>query len=607
MSNSNNEDKIVFSPFAPPVEYNPPVIYEDMVDERDVMVTMRDGVKACVDVYRPKTQEKVPAILSLAGHFKDWQTPEEAQALMAQPAWSTLWIGHIEAGDTGYMVSRGYAHVIGNMRNVGKSESGTPSAYDVYDIIEWIAAQDWCDGQVGMVGLSAFGAAQIAAAKLQPPHLKAIFAMDPGPQYFQDLMPGGILDSFWVLPSLITAEHSSTGQPGPLSPEKEALWREAISNPDYRMYPQIFNIVDMKGQVAPRGFESLINPFAKEGREKQVDESINNIKIPVYTGSGWYAFTYKFHLLGAQSLWIAMNELQNKVPRKLMFCGPSHMERPFHQYANEIVRWYDYWFKNVKNGIMDDPPVKFWVEGAEKWFAAGDWPVPGTTWKKFYLDTWERLRPEPFPPFSRESKAVPDTFAQMPPTHTNKVQRLRYLSDPLPQDTLVAGPISLTFYASIDQQDTNWIVILKDVGPDVGRRTARDGEKEIPTNLPEKELTRGWLKASNREIDTTRSTPWRPWHKLTRTEAKPVVPGEIVEYKIDILPNANLFRRSHRICLEITSLDLPTGTAGYTNVEYIPYHVCSSKTTVHNIYHNHKYPSHLLLPIIPVDAQKWME
>jgi predicted acyl esterase len=112
----------------------------------------------------------------------------------------------------------------------------------------------------------------------------------------------------------------------------------------------------------------------------------------------------------------------------------------------------------------------------------------------------------------------------MPPTHTNRIQKLRYLTDPLPKDTLVAGPMSLTLYASIDQRDTNWIVVLKDVGPDVGRRTARAQEREIPTNLPEKELTRGWLKASNRAIDPARSAPWRPWHRLTGRQPNQLSP-----------------------------------------------------------------------------------
>lgn len=173
------------------------------------------------------------------------------------------------------------------------------------------------------------------------------------------------------------------------------------------------------------------------------------------------------------------------------------------------------------------------------------------------------------------------------------------MTDPLPEDTLVAGPIALYLYAALDQDDTNWIVIVKDVGPDVSVRTARDEETSVPSDLPERELTRGWLKASHRALDSSRSKPWRPWHPLTREAKKSVVPGEINEYAIEILSTANLFRKGHRICLDITCLDVPAGTAGVTRVEYIPFHVCSSKTVLHKVYHNEKYPSHLLLPIIP--------
>ena len=91
----------------------------------------------------------------------------------------------------------------------------------------------------------------------------------------------------------------------------------------------------------------------------------------------------------------------------------------------------------------------------------------------------------------------------------------------------------------------------------------------------------------------------RPWHPLTREAQQPVVPGEVNEYVIEILATANLFKRGHRIAIEITSLDLPTGVSGTTNIEYIPYHVGSSKTVLHKIHHSVKYPSHLLLPVIP--------
>ncbi len=200
---------------------------------------------------------------------------------------------------------------------------------------------------------------------------------------------------------------------------------------------------------------------------------------------------------------------------------------------------------------------------------------------------------------SVDNYVPPDVFVQMPPTQTNRIAKLRFLTDPLPHDVLVAGPSALNLFAAIDCDDTNWIIILKDVGPDPTVRTAREGEREIPADLPERELTRGWLKASNRALDPDRSKPWKPWHKLTRQARQKVTPGKIEEYAIEIFSTANLFRRGHRICLEITSLDLSTGVLGATNVEYIPYHVCSSRTVVHRIYHDAAHPSHLLLPIIP--------
>jgi len=187
----------------------------------------------------------------------------------------------------------------------------------------------------------------------------------------------------------------------------------------------------------------------------------------------------------------------------------------------------------------------------------------------------------------------------MPPSQTNTVQKLRYLSEPLPEDVLIAGPSVLTLFAEIDQDDTNWIVALKDVGPDVSVMSVREGERELPKDLPEREVTRGWLKASHRALDQTRSKPWRPWHKLTRASQQKVTPGEVTEYRIEIMATANLFRRGHRICLEIMSLDLPTGVAGATNAEYVPYHICSARTVLHKVYHDLNRPSHLLLPVIP--------
>ncbi len=580
---------------SPPAPYQPPVLYQKMVQERDVMVPMRDGVRLCADVYRPEAEGRFPALLAIAPHNKDLQTPDLADSVSPQPAWSTMWFGGCEAGDTRYLVSRGYAHVVGQLRGFGKSEDGGSGEWDMYDLIEWIAAQPWCDGNVGMIGLSAFAGSQWQAALQQPPHLKAIFPYDARDAYpFRDRNPGGMINLILYMLEIFSVAHGGHGRPGELPPEKEALWREAMANPDYRMYANMYNILTQKGQVAPIVFDQLIDPYDREGAAERAERDFEKVKIPVYTGAGWHAYTYKVHLQGAQNWFRKL-----KVPKKIMFTGQAHLERPFHSFHEEILRWYDYWLKGIDTGIMDEPPVKIWVQGANEWRYGDDWPLPETQWTKYYLHSWERLRREPFVPMSRDACAEPDAFVQMPPTLTRTIQKLRYMTDPLPEDTLVIGPISLTFYASIDQEDTNWIVILKDVGPDVSVRTGREGERDVPADLPERELTRGWLKASNRALDEERSTPWKPFHRLTRQAARKVVPGEINEYRIEILSTANLFCRGHRICLEITSLDLPTGAGLGHNVEYIPYHICSSKTTVHKIYRDEQHPSHLLLPVIP--------
>ena len=128
---------------CPPVPYDRAPTHEGMIEDRDVVVPMRDGVKLSVDVYRPKEPGKYPVLLAFAVYNKDLQGPDVSAVLPPQPAWSTLWTGPLEAGDTRFFVSRGYIHVIGCPRGIGKSEGGGSRWGDSYDLIEWIAKQPW--------------------------------------------------------------------------------------------------------------------------------------------------------------------------------------------------------------------------------------------------------------------------------------------------------------------------------------------------------------------------------------------------------------------------------------------------------------------------------
>lgn len=571
-----------------------------MIEERDLIVTMRDGVKLAIDVYRPDAESRYPVLYAAALHNKDLQGPDIADVLPPQPAHAPLWFGPIEAGDTRRFIAEGYVHVIAQPRGSAKSEGhyGHEDS-DHYDVIEWITQQPWSNGKVGMVGISGYAGEQWRAAAQGHPALKAIFPYDACSAYggmfgFRDFFPGGVLHTFLYLLEVFSTVHEPRGVPTALPGEQEELWRIAMSNPDYKQYINLYNVLTQKGQRTFPMFRTMVNPWEEDDVLAKTEETFRKIKIPYYTGSGAYAYTYKLHWLGAQ------NYFQNvEQPKKLLFTGPAHLERPFYEYHDEIIRWYDHWLKGEDTGIMDEPPVRYWLMGANQWRTGTDWPLPETNWTKFYLSHWETMTAEPPRANGGEALREPDVFTQMPLTKTDKVERLRYMTAPLAEDLTIAGPISLTLHAAIDQDDTNWIVVLKDVGPDVSVRTARDGERHVPSELPERELTRGWLKASYRALDEERSKPGRPFHKMTRSSIAPVTPGEVVEYQIQILATANQFKAGHRICLEITSMDAPNGTGAMTGVEYIPYHVCSSRTVTHKIYRDSERPSHLLLPVVP--------
>ena len=568
-------------PNQPPLTYSRTAEHAALVADKDVRVPMRDGVELRVDVYRPKAPGGFPALLAFGNHNKDLQGLEFPRTFPSQPAGSPLWVGHLEAGDTRFFVSRGYVHVIGSARGMNQSAGVGSREWDSYDVIQWIGAQPWCDGQVGMIGVGAFAAEQFHAAKQRPPALKTLFAYDPRGAYgtlgsFREEYPGGVLHVFRYLQAHFSGAHHTQGAPGDLPAQVEQLWREAMANPDYRMYPHLFHVLSLKGQHMPRMFELLLDPYDHEEVVRQAEEAIAQIDVPVYTGAGWYGYTYKMHLCGAQNYFRLL-----KTPKRLVLAGPTPPARPLRALRNEMLRWYDHWLKGIDTGLLTEPAVKYWVMGENRWRCAADWPLPETVWTNLYLSSWERLSFEAFTADSLDEFVPPDVFAQMPPTQTRRIQTLRYATEPLGENLLVAGPIVLHLYASIDQDDTLWVVALKDLGVDGSER----------------ELSRGWLKASYRVLDAQRSLPYKPWHKLTREARRPVVPGEVNEYVIEILATANLFRIGHRICIEISSLDLPTGVAGATDIEYIPYHICVSKTVVHTIYHDARRPSRLVLPV----------
>ena len=291
--------------------------------------------------------------------------------------------------------------------------------------------------------------------------------------------------------------------------------------------------------------------------ERTLYNRLDKIKVPVYTGGPWGAWWPE----GAFNVYQGVN-----TPKKILI-GPGGDERPWYQNHDEALRWFDHWLKGIDNGILDEPPIKLFVLGVNEWHYEHEWPLARTKWTKFYLRSRGRLMEEA--PIFNEG---PDCFVQQPLDETSVINSIKYSTESLNGDVELTGPMAFYLYASIDQDDTNWQVKLYDADE---------------YGISKRMLTANWLKASHRAVDKSKSEPWHPWHPHTHRE--PVSPGKVYEYAIGLPPKSYLFRASHRIELEIASMDdVPGGL-----------HICSSKTTLHKVYHNPDYPSYVLLPVIP--------
>jgi predicted acyl esterase len=542
----------------------------------DTVIPVGGGIKLAADVYLPDDPGPHPALVALSPYGKEIQ----ALDIPPQPPTSPVYWREIEAGNPRYLTNAGYAHVIVDVRGTGRSQGAyrgwmsSDEAQDACDAVEWAAAQDWCDGNVGMVGVSYYGAIQLAAAALNPPHLKAIMPLNaPADYYREGSHHGGVLHTFFDFIYMVFARGRAVSDvvDGSSPEELAEIVERLTSDPDLVQYAGLYNTA-ANPQRAPLTFDLLANPF--DGPfywERSAYRHYDQIEIPFYTGSGWWAYGH-MHLRGAFQNYTGID-----APKKLFIEGRVEADAPMDEaYNAEVVRWYDHWLKGVDNGIMEEPPIKLHVRGAG-WREEHEWPLARTEWTEFQLRPGGLLAAGVEP-----AAAEPDTFTQPPILEDHEVATCDYLTEPMPGDIELVGPVALTLHAAIDDTETNWMASVLDVAPD-GR---------------EVELTRGFLKASHRAVDEERSKPWLPFHP--HLEVEPVEPGRVLEYRIELSPLASVFPRRHRIKLSISCMDHTMWPPRDLELgaDHQPWHVCRNATVTHTIYMDPEHPSALLVPLI---------
>jgi hypothetical protein len=438
-------------------------------------------------------------------------------------------------------------------------------AKEVNEILNWIAAQNWCDGNIGMYGDSFQAMIQFAAATTGNPHLKAIFPTSSGlDMYSAVTYPGGVYNktfgSFFswstsFLESVLTPVDSDKDGSLLAQARKERSGSTLAKQSEvwFRKFP-------FRDSITPGGIKIWEGP----ANLYPLLDRINQSGIPVYMTTGWYDL-----FSGAHDMFLWYANLT--VPRRLLVRPADHSEVEKNQFDldfnSEAHRWFDYWLKGIDNGIMNEPPIYYYVMGASKkdaWRTSTQWPLANQKLTRFYFGEGKTgsvasindgfLRPE-----SPGRKDAADAYTvdysttsgkysrwyavnwprNYPNMQTNDKKALTYTTAPLESDTEVTGHPVVHLWFVTDTSDLDFFVYLEEV----------DGSRSTY-------LTEGNLRASHRALG---KAPFNnlglPYHRHYKSDLAPIAAGEPVELVFDLMPTSYLFRAGNRIRITVTCAD----------------------------------------------------
>ena len=544
--------------------------------DEDVFVEVRDGTRICLDVYRPDSEGTFPALVAISGYGKEVQTI----GVPPQPVESMVFDHDLEIGDEKFFVSRGYTYVVVDPRGIGKSEGvftgpfSVPDQQDAYDVIEWAAKQPWSDGNVGMVGISWYGVMQVLAAEQAPPHLKVIAPGEAYLDFYRRSHDGGVLTTFYYYLETVPNNPKLESETLYSEQELERLVARRLEDPDIRSISYFYKaLVDYKDKRQTTFIDMLLHPTdGPFWRRRSGCYNLDKIRIPAYMFCWWGLGEF------TRGAFDAFSGIQHKNKKVTMFLGAGttgiKVRLPgFREQLPDLLRWYDYWLKNIDNGIMDEPPVKFIVEGKDQYRWASEFPPSGVTYRKLYLRRFGGLSFDP----EEDGSLPPDLMVHQSPLVLAKKDSLSY-SYEFNEGTEITGPVALYLNASIDQDDGNFVALLCDLSPAGKRRP----------------LEKALLKASHRTLDKTKSSLESPY--IDHTVVTKAVPGEVYQFAFSFAPISNHFSAGHKLELVLTTEDaLPQV---HHHKLYLMTHVLNMRPTVFKMYRDSGYLSFLVLPFV---------
>jgi uncharacterized protein len=559
----------------------------EVVIQRAVETSMRDGVTLRADIYRPKAEGKFPVLLERTPYNK------EGDGFGLRGA------------------AHGYVVIIQDVRGRYSSEGDwypfQNESNDGYDSVEWAAQLPYSNGKVGMFGGSYVGATQMLAAIAHPPHLAGICPEVTASNYHENWTYQGGAFEQWFNESWTSglAQDTLNRKVQRSTNAMNGIWKLPLS--EYPLFLPAASAQDSTASLAPYFLDWLAHPNYEEYWKKwSIEEHFSDIQVPSLTIAAWY----DIFLGGSLRNYVGMKahagtEAAQRGQRLLVMIG-GHAgsgrkigDVDFGEAANLpaddlIVPWYDYLFKNVQNEFAGPKPVKIFVMGANQWRSEDEWPLSRASTTKYFLHSsgkansvrgdgtlsttaarsetadqyvYDPANPAPTvggPLCCDAQHLPPGPRDQRPVEGRNDV--LVYSTAPLASDLEVTGPVSLELYAKSSVVDTDFTAKLVDVWP---------------TGFAQN-LTEGIIRARYRD---------------SREQPQVMNPGQIYKLKLDLWATSNVFRKGHVLRLEISSSNFPrfdrnlnTGLDGRVVQEAV--------SATNTIYHDDQHPSVLLLPIV---------
>jgi putative CocE/NonD family hydrolase len=548
------------------------------VVDKNVMIPMSDGVRLAADVYRPDAPGAFPVILTRTPYDK--RNPEHRYEFAGR-----------------LFASQGFVYVVQDVRGKFDSEGEyypyVNEARDGHDTIEWVGMQEWSTGRVGTYGFSYWGSTQWLPAPYGSEHLKAMVPIVTS----QNIYPRWIYNGIFRYNDVLFWHYGNTCRT-----HREL---EGVDIAKAVRHVPLIQADAALGVDLPPFRDWIRHPVPGEYWDAvRVDDKVDRIKAPALIIDGWYDYYLDLALEDFNRMRTTGGSPEARSTRILI--GPWTHETvseftdvsfgddaDFMQQIAVMLRWFNYWLKGEDDGIMTEDPITIFVMGKNEWRSEEEWPLARTQYEKYYLhsngsanslsgDGLLNIEPpgnEPPDRFSYDpADPVPSVGgtsiygeAKAGPKDQRDVEErndvLVYSTPPLTEDIEVTGPVKLMLYASSSALDTDFSAKLVDVFPD---------GKAI-------NLQAGMVRARYRDsfdVPTLLDT------------------GTIYEFEVKIGSTSNLFKKGHRIRLEVSSSYFPEFGRNLNTGAEIGM-TSDMVKAAQTIYHDSEHPSYLLLPIIP--------